>query len=461
MDLFWHRRDLRIEDNRGLGAVEGTVLPVFVVDPDLLEYASAKRVAFLLEALADLRSGYQDRGGELIVVHGKPTSLVPDLAAEYDVSAVRWNRAYSGVGRQRDQRVAAALDDIGIDRGDHQDALLHEPGSVLTNEGDPYSVFSYFYQKWADLDKPDPVAVDPRVHAADPEPIPGLNELGFDRAPSEQPLATRGTAENRLESFCADGIFRYDDDRDFPARSGTSRLSPHLRFGTIGIRTVWAATERAARRASREGERDSVGEFQRQLGWREFYSHALWFTPSMISENVRSYPNPIEWWNDPEELAAWKAGRTGYPIVDAGMRQLVGEGWMHNRVRMITASFLTKDLMVDWRKGYDYFRTHLIDHDPGNDAGGWQWAASTGFDAQPYFRVFNPMTQGKRYDPDAAYITRYVPELDGVSPADIHRWHELEENRRVDLAPEYPSPIVDHQDRREAALSMFERARGE
>lgn len=460
MDLFWHRRDLRISDNVGLAASEGPILPVFVLDPALLEYASPNRLAFLLGALSDLRSVYRERGGDLLVERGEPVSVLPAVAADFEVKTVHWNRDFSGKAEERDTVVTEALDADSIHHEQHDDALLHEPRSILTNEGKTYSVFSYFWKKWRSREKPSPVT-DPEPFAA-PETttIPTLAELGADTPQADLPEPTHERATERLEDFCDGPIYRYDEARDYPARDATSRLSPYLRFGLIGIRTVWESTVRAKEGAPDEAARDAATEYQRQLAWREFYAHALQSNPSMVWRNVRTYEQPIEWRVDSEELEAWKAGRTGYPIVDAGMRQLREEGWMHNRLRMIVASFLTKDLMIDWRAGYEHFRTHLVDHDPGNDAGGWQWAASTGMDAQPYFRIFNPMTQGERYDPEAEYITTYVPELEEVAADEIHRWTELDADQQAALAPAYPSPIVDHAERREAALDMFERARG-
>jgi deoxyribodipyrimidine photo-lyase len=461
MDLFWHRRDLRITDNVGLAARDGPILPVFVLDPDLLEYASPNRLAFLLEALSDLRSAYREQGGDLLVERGDPISVIPAVAAEFEVSTVRWNRDYSGIARERDSAVGETLDTTDIQHERHDDALLHEPGTILTNEGTTYSVFSYFWEKWRDREKPSPVSDRDPIASPEASAIPTLADLGFDTPAAALSGATHQDAIDRLDAFCDDPIYWYDEARDYPAREATSRLSPYLRFGLIGVRTVWQATEDAKSDASDDDARDAVTAFQRQLAWREFYVHALSSTPSMVCENVRSYDHSIDWRDDPEELRAWKEGNTGYPIVDAGMRQLLEEGWMHNRVRMIAASFLTKDLMIDWRTGYDHFRRHLVDHDPANDAGGWQWAASTGMDAQPYFRIFNPMTQGERYDPEAEYISTYVPDLDGVTASDIHRWPELDAARRTELAPVYPAPIVDHAERREAAIDMFERARGE
>jgi deoxyribodipyrimidine photo-lyase len=275
------------------------------------------------------------------------------------------------------------------------------------------------------------------------------------------PPASTAAARERLASFCEDDVYRYEERRDYPAEDRTSRLSAHLKWGTIGVRTVYEASEEAMARADGEDDRESVEAFQGELAWREFYTHVLWFNPEVVTENYREYEHDIEWRDDPEELAAWRRGETGYPIVDAGMRQLREEAWMHNRVRMIVASFLTKDLMADWRHGYDHFRERLVDHNTANDNGGWQWAASTGTDAQPYFRIFNPMTQGERYDPDGEYVREYVPELADASAEEIHGWHELSVADRRRIAPDYPDPIVDHSKRREQALAMFQRARGE
>jgi deoxyribodipyrimidine photo-lyase len=274
------------------------------------------------------------------------------------------------------------------------------------------------------------------------------------------PKSGTDAARERLSSFCEDAIFRYEEDRDYPTREAVSHLSADLKFGTIGIREVYEATADAKHAVSGK-KAESVEEFQSQLAWREFYTHVLFYNPEVVTQNYKSYENDIQWRDDEEMLAAWKAGETGYPIVDAGMRQLQEEAYMHNRVRMIVASFLTKDLLLDWREGYAHFREKLVDHDTANDNGGWQWAASTGTDAQPYFRIFNPMTQGERYDPDAEYIKTYVPELRDVPADQIHQWHELSPTQRYHLSEAYPDPIVDHSERREMALEMFETARGD
>jgi len=466
MLLHWHRSDLRARDNEGLAraADDGEVLPVFVFDDTILEHASPPRVAYMLDALDALRSSYRDRGGDLYLAAGEPSSVLLDVCAEQGADGVYWNRDYSGLARERDEAVRAALGDAGYDCAAFHDALHHEPGSITTNDGDHYSVFTYFWKKWRDRAKDDPYEppADGALVAAPGEydAVPDSDALGFDEPEATVEAAGHEAARERLDAFCDADIYDYDERRDYPADRCTSRLSAHLNWGTIGPRTVYAATERAMAGAG-EGDRDAVEEFRSQLAWREFYTHVLHFNPGVVTEDFRGYENEIEWREDEAELRAWTAGETGYPIVDAGMRQLREEARMHNRVRMIVASFLTKDLLLDWRQGYAHFRRHLTDHDTANDTGGWQWAASTGTDAQPYFRIFNPMRQGERYDPDADYIAEYVPELAGVDSDVVHSWHELDAAERADAAPEYPAPIVDHGERREQALAMFERARGE
>lgn len=488
MQLFWHRRDLRTVDNRGLAAAAANgdaVVPIFVLDPIVLDYAAPPRVAFLLDALASLASRYRDNGSDLVIERGDPSAVIPDVAVEIDADRVVWNEDYSGLARERDEAVRAALDERRIDHEAHRDTVFHHPEEIRTNAGDPYSVYTYYWKKWRDREKaePEPAPRADSLVGADSIPgsvavsVPSVADLGFDAPEASIPEAGHEAARERLDSFCDGPIDRYTVDREYSAREGTSRLSVHLKYGTIGLREVWAGTTAALERASASAGGDdadegvtvdedettaveSVREYRSQLAWREFYTQVLYHNPAVVRENYRSYENPIEWRTDPESLRAWKDGETGYPIVDAGMRQLRADAYIHNRVRMIVASFLTKDLLLDWREGYDWFRQKLVDHDTANDTGGWQWAASTGTDAQPYFRIFNPTTQGERYDPDASYITDYVPELRDVDPDDVHAWNELDQQRREELAPDYPAPIVDHAARREEALALFERARG-
>jgi deoxyribodipyrimidine photo-lyase len=465
--LHWHRRDLRTADNRTLAAAaEHVTIPVCVFDPDVLAHGSPPRVAFMLDALAALRERYRDGGSDLLLAEGDPADVLSELATEHGADVVTWARDYSGLARERDERVRKALEESGIECEPVHDAVLHEPGTITTNDGDPYAVFSYFEDKWHDRPKADPVK-EPDADALhdadglDTGSLPSPSDLDFEEPEADIPPAGTEAARDLLDAFVDDDIFRYADRRDFPADGCTSRLSPHLKWGTIGVREVYAATAQAMATARSDAERESVREFQSQLAWREFYTQVLRYNPSVVTENYRQYDREIEWRDDPEELRAWTDGETGYPIVDAGMRQLRSEAFVHNRVRMIVASFLTKDLLVNWRRGYDWFRRKLVDHDTANDNGGWQWAASTGTDAQPYFRIFNPVTQGERHDPDAEYITEYVPELRDATPEQIHNWTEFDDAERERIAPDYPAPIVDHAERREAALAMFRRARGE
>lgn len=496
MQLHWHRRDLRLSDNRGLWTTPEKTLGLFVFDEAILEHAGAPRLQFMLDALESLQQAYRDRGGDLLLARGDPRVVVPDVAHTLDASHVSWCRDYSGLARDRDEAVIRALSEAGIPHQSVHDAVHHEPGTITTNEGTPYKVFTYFSRKWHDREKRDPLETpdesdlvqinsyegfkpdegnnsdkSPHSNAYEGinsensshvlETLPTMQDLGFDDPDASIRRAGTQAARERLHAFCEHALYRYADCRDYPARECTSRLSADLKFGTIGIREVYDATQKAAKTAETDEEEAAVFEFQDQLAWREFYTQVLWDRPDVVTTNYKTYENRIEWRSDPEALQAWKDGQTGYPIVDAGMRQLRSEAYMHNRVRMIVASFLTKDLLLDWRHGYDWFRERLVDHDTANDNGGWQWAASTGTDAQPYFRIFNPMTQGERYDPDAEYISTYVPELDGVPAEVIHSWHELDTGQRRMHAPEYGDPIVEHAARREQALSMFEKARGE
>lgn len=463
MRVHWHRRDLRLGDNRGLSEPEGgPILPVFVLDPAIVSKASPPRMKFLLSALRSLRSEYRARGGDVLLREGDPATVLPSIVDEFDVSHVSWNIDYSGLARRRDRRVRDALDPIGVATTELHDAVLHPPGEITTADGEYYKVFSYFGDKWLDRPADEPVESPDRSSLAGGfgHSIPSLESIGFDEPEADIPAAGMDVARTLLDRFCEERIAAYDTQREYPAKAGTSKLSPHLRFGTIGIREVVERVNDALDAAATSDAEAAISTYLEQLAWREFYTEMLWNNPETVRENFRDFENPIEWRDDPAGLRAWKAGETGYPLVDAGMRQLRNEAWMHNRVRMVVASFLTKDLMIDWRAGYDWFRTKLVDHDPGNDVGGWQWAASTGTDAQPYFRIFNPSSQCERHDPDGEYVRRYVSELDHVPTEIIHAWPSLDAETRDDHAAAYCAPIVDHAKRRTQALEMFERATG-
>jgi deoxyribodipyrimidine photo-lyase len=283
-----------------------------------------------------------------------------------------------------------------------------------------------------------------------------LESLGFELRVPAWPSGARA-ARARLKAFVEDGLARYATERDVPAATAASRLSPHLRFGTIGVRTVAAAVTDAAGADRRLAP--AAAKFLAELRWRDFYAHVLYHHPHAERGAFRRRYDALRWGGDPAHLDAWRAGRTGYPIVDAGMRELAATGFMHNRVRMIVASFLVKDLLLDWRLGERHFMSHLVDGDPASNNGGWQWAASTGTDAQPYFRIFNPVLQGARYDPQGAYVKRWIPELAGLAAKWIHRpWESPAQalaSAGIALGRDYPGPVVDHSEQRDAALAMF------
>ncbi|AOW80279.1 deoxyribodipyrimidine photo-lyase [Halodesulfurarchaeum formicicum] len=458
--LFWHRRDLRTVDNRGLDAASehGQVIPVAVVDSAVKAYAGSARSGFYYASLASLQQTYRALGTDLEIRQGDPRTVLPELAAETDAERLVWNRDYSKLAKTRDEAVRGRLPEA-VSALEISDMTLHEPGSILTSAGDHYSVFSYYYKKWIDRAAPAP-APQPSPDVFVNRQAPDVGEIQASPADNLPLPAGRQAARDRMTAFLDGPIYDYADTRDRPAAAGTSRLSQDLAFGLLGIRELRSAVDEADTAAPTETAMDSVEEYRRQLAWRDFYIQVLDAHPETVSENFKDFEHPIEWRADPEAFRAWTQGKTGYPIVDAGMRQLQAESFMHNRLRMIVASFLTKDLQLDWREGYAWFREQLLDHETANDVGGWQWAASTGTDAQPYFRIFNPMTQGKRHDPDAEYIKTYIPELQGVAPEAIHSWPDLDQDRREELAPDYPDPIVDHAERREETIEMFERARG-
>ncbi|MGM0371208.1 MAG: cryptochrome/photolyase family protein [Halobacteriota archaeon] len=458
--LFWHRRDLRTVDNRGLDVASeyGPVIPVAVVDPAVQTYAGPARRGFYHASLASLQQTYRALGTDLEIRQGDPRTVLPELAAKTDAERVVWNTDYSKLATKRDGAVRDRLPE-DVSALEISDVSLFEPGSIRTSAGDHYSVFSYYYKKWIDREVPAP-APQPSPEVFPDRQARDIDEIQASPVDSLPLPAGRQAAEDRMTRFLDGPIYEYAETRDLPAADGTSRLSQDLAFGLLGIRELRNAVDEADYTAPTETAIDSVEEYRRQLAWRDFYIQVLDAHPETVTENFKDFEHPIEWRDDPAAFRAWAQGETGYPIVDAGMRQLQAESFMHNRLRMIVASFLTKDLQIDWREGYAWFREQLLDHETANDVGGWQWAASTGTDAQPYFRIFNPMTQGERHDPDAEYIKTYVPELQNVDPETIHSWPDVDTERRDELAPDYPDPIVDHAERREQTIEMFEWARG-
>ncbi|NNL65550.1 MAG: deoxyribodipyrimidine photo-lyase, partial [Myxococcales bacterium] len=461
--MHWFRNDLRLRDNTALDAAvraSDAVLPVFVLDDRLLRgpHAGAPRSRFLLDCLDRLADELDESDCPLILRRGDPEQILPRLAREAGVDRVFSNEDVSPYARARDARVDAALGraDVAVTRC--QDRMIQGVEAIRTGAGDAYSVYSPYRKKWRqELDEPAP-GRKPRLQPFPEAPDPQRSLLDVCRdevtgaEPIELPTGGEAAARRRLEAFLDATAGGYEDDRNRPDRDGTSRLSPYLRFGVISPRTCVAR----ALEASRE-DRRAAGGIQTwidQLVWRDFYQAILAENPHVLRHNHRREYDALVWEEDPEGFEAWCEGRTGFPIVDAGMRQLAETGWMHNRVRMIVASFLTKDLLIDWRRGERFFFRSLVDGDPANNNGGWQWSASTGTDAQPYFRIFNPTAQGKRWDPAGEYVREWIPELRDVAADRIHEpW------RDGDGPSDYPKPIVDHGERRELALAAYKRAR--
>jgi deoxyribodipyrimidine photo-lyase len=462
--IWWARRDLRLSDNQALSAALAhaeSVIPAFVLDPPLLEAhrAAEKRVAFLFGGLRALDESLRARGGYLVVRHGNPADELAALVAESGAEVVFAEADLTPYAQQRDDRVAARvpLRLVGA-------PVVHPPGSVLKADGIPYTIFTPFSRKWRALAPPTLRDILPApTHIATPAEITSLP------APAEPVLEPsvpfppgEAEAQRRLEAFLSSSdppVYRYAETRDRPDLDDTSRLSPYLRFGMLSARQALVTALIAADTAPDDQGRAGAEAWLNELVWREFYMHILHHFPHVLERSFRLNFQDIPWENDEAAFAAWCAGRTGYPIVDAAMRQLAYTGWMHNRARMIVASFLVKDLLIDWRWGERFFMQHLVDGDSAANNGGWQWAAGTGTDVTPYFRIFNPTTQGKKHDPEGTYVRRWVPELTQVPDRFIHEPWKLEPETRRSV--DYPDPIIDHAWARERAPAAYTQAKEE
>jgi deoxyribodipyrimidine photo-lyase len=447
--IVWLRRDLRLDDNVALAAAlreAGDVCIAFNIDPALLasERTGAPIVQAFFTALAALRAELRERGSDLALLQGDFSEQLGGLARRIGADAVYFNDDYEPSALRRDEAVCAALEAAGIAVSRHLDHVYFGADEILTEARTPYKVFTPYFRRWYDRHRAAPHAAVPSARALDgrllprdqvgaTRDVPEPSEFGFSGSPLFAVLSEAGARE-RLSAFLRGAMERYAADRDVPALDGTSGLSPHLRAGTIGIRTCVAHA------------RDAT--WLKELAWRDFYQMILRHFPYVADGPFVAAAANVEWSNDRAAFDAWCEGRTGYPIVDAAMRQLNCTGWMHNRLRMIVASFLSKDLLVDWRWGERYFERHLSDADLAQNNGGWQWAASTGTDAAPYFRIFNPVSQGKKFDPDGAFVRRWLPDLAGVPDRFVH------EPWKFELAG-YPPPIVDRAASRERALRAY------
>lgn len=468
--LIWFRRDLRVHDLPALAAAAdaGTTVPVFVFDDRLLtgyRFASPVRVNFMLGCLEVLRSSLRDLGGDLYFRRGQPETVLCELARQTGAASVHWTSDASPWAAGRDARVSAALEAQGVSPCPHPGSfIVADPGEIVSGKGTPYTVYSPFFKAWKDIPRrplEDPPAQLSSPEELEPGEIPTLGDLGFPedsdtRATSFEP--GEKAAREATHSYLNDGLADYAESRNSPS-GGSSRLSPYIRWGCL------SPLELEVKLGLREGKGPAV--FRKELAWREFYASVLLNFPEVTSTEFQErYRGTLDWHKDPELLEAWKAGRTGYPLIDAGMRELLQDGWMHNRVRMVVASFLTKDLHIDWREGERWFMERLVDGDLASNNGGWQWVTSVGTDPAPYFqRMFNPMTQQERFDPDGEYVRRWIPELRSVPDEHLVRpWlmsGEEQAQAGCRIGIDYPEPVIDHAQERRIAVERYRAAVGE
>jgi len=422
--LFWMRRDLRLEDNTGLAAAlssKTNVLPLFIFDTQILAELPKEdaRLTFIHQQVARLHEELKQYGSSILVKTGDPLAVFGELMEEYDIEEVYTNRDYEPYAKERDAAVKKILTKEGIGFEDFKDQVIFERNEIQSGSGTTYKVFTPYSKVW--LQKFDKINFPANNLEADqflktePLPYPSLEDLGF--SPSTVDIPTKKVKKSL--------IIEYDKTRDYPAMDATSRLGIHLRFGTISIRKLALFAKELNK------------TYLNELIWREFYMMILDENPQVVDQAFKPQYDKISWRNDKQEFKAWCEGKTGYPMVDAGMRQLNKIGYMHNRVRMVTASFLTKHLLIDWRWGEAYFAEKLLDYELSSNNGGWQWAAGTGTDAQPYFRIFNPESQLNKFDKNLDYVKKWVPEY-GTG--------------------KYPEPIVDHKFARERALEVYKKA---
>lgn len=475
--LLWFRDDLRLADNPALTEAVRSgrpVIAVYILDdqsPDFRPLGAAAKW-WLHGSLKAHSQALSALGARLNVFRGSALDLVPRLVNFTGAKAVFWNRRYGTAERAADSQIKAELKESGVDVRSFNSHLLFEPWEVKGKTGEPMKVFTPFWRTARELrEVPMPVSAPSSISgwSGPGNALPGALAIDdLDMLPKSPNWATEmetlwqpgeAGARDALRNFFEDAVEGYGEGRNRPDRRSTSRLSPHLRFGEIGPRQIWHATRLHEQALS--GGRSSYDheKFLAEIGWREFSYHLLDQAPDLATVNFQRRFDAFPWRDDVEAFRAWTKGKTGYPIVDAGMRELWRTGWMHNRVRMITASFLIKHLMIHWRRGEEWFWDTLIDADPASNAASWQWVAGSGADAAPYFRIFAPVLQGEKFDPNGDYVRTYVPELKNMPNQWIHKpWqapHQILARAGITLGKEYPSPIVDHDAARERALAAF------
>lgn len=455
--VFFFRRDLRLEDNLGLltALEESTeVIPAFVFDPKQTdrkqnEYFSAPAFHFLLSSLAELDEALQNRGSKLYVFSGDPAEVTKELIRNDDVDAVYVNKDYTPFARTRDKAIADVCESADVSFTRHDDCTLSPIEHIRTGQDKLYSVFTPFMRNAATYDVPGPRKNNFQNYFSSSLKTKTAKLADFDvsKELDTDALVLNGGREEALTILSEnDYLQQYKDQRNLPAERGTSRLSAHHKFGTISIRETYHMAVEASSKGS---------QFVSELYWRDFYYYIAYHFPIVFKGSFLPWAKHLKWENNKKQFEAWCEGKTGVPMVDAGMRELSETGWMHNRMRMVVASYLTKNLLINWQWGERYFASKLIDYDPAQNNGGWQWSASTGADPRP-LRIFNPYTQATKYDPDAAYIKKWVPELEGVSD------ETLTDGKTQDfsqLAPEYPTPLIDQKESYHRAMETYKAAK--
>ncbi len=470
LTLFWHRRDLRLTDNIGLSESNtktSKIIGVFCFDDYILnrDDIAPARITYLIGCLKELQKSYRQLGSDLLILKGKPEILIPQLATTLKANNVNWNLDIEPYSKLRDQKIEASLKQAKITVKTYWDQLLHYPKEILTNSNNPYTVYTPFWKNWIKKTKQNiatkPIKLD-GLNSVEKNlitnlisNIPTVKELGYIWHNPLPLKAGEVAAQERLDYFCDYLLSNYRENRNFPAIDGTSQLSAPLKFGVIGIRTIWQKTIEALENSNSDEERVNIETWQKELAWREFFQHCLYFYPELEKGAYKEHFKNFPWHNNEKHFQAWCEGKTGYPIVDASMRQLNETGWMHNRCRMIVANFLTKDLIIDWRWGEKYFMQKLYDGDLSSNNGGWQWSASSGMDAQP-LRIFNPSFQSQKFDPEAEYIRQWLPEISSmdteylvtgkIPPLECQNYN-------------YPLPIVDHHVQQRKFKQLYQSAK--
>jgi deoxyribodipyrimidine photo-lyase len=459
--IWWIRRDVRLHDNQALDAArQGAdhLVPLFIIEPNLMESAAPKRRDFLLGALAALDQALKALGSRLIVRQGPAQDALPSLVEELGGASIYAHEDFSPFARQRDQAITET-GDLHLFPG----VLLQHPETIHKDDGDPYIVYTPYKNKW--YEQPLPTPADCLSAPGSLPPLPA--ELDSIDLPTSKAVegfpVSADQAQQRLTDFTSGDIQSYRSQRNRLDLEGTSRLSPYLRLGLISIREAFANAHIAFLQAKSDAIRDEIRTWMDELVWREFYTAILYHFPKVLERPFRQDYEDIPWRQAPDDLEAWQNGQTGYPIVDACMRQLLETGWMHNRGRMIVASFLTKDLLINWQEGENWFMANLVDGDPAANNGGWQWTAGTGTDAAPYFRIFNPVTQSKKFDPEGEFIAHWVPELAHLPAQYRHEPWELKpgdaEKYGFHLGVDYPHRLVDHAFARQRTLEAYKVSR--